>query len=149
MIGTWFEGQSNLWAEQLALIGKKDARVIARYRQSNGWLDDQIAISVNGFGKGLVYYVGAYLDEPAQQSFFTRLLKTAKVTTIVTPPGIEVFTRVKPGGEEIFYIVIKQTSTECKISMPWPSFEHLSGVPMPTDFYLPAYGVAVLSPSEK
>ncbi|HEX6034904.1 MAG TPA: beta-galactosidase, partial [Anaerolineales bacterium] len=148
IVATWFEGYSNLWAERLALIGKKDARVIARYRRSNGWLDDQIAISVNGFDRGLVYYLGAYLDESAQQDFFTRVLKTAKVTTINTPADIEICTRVKPGGKEITYIVINHASAECKISMPWASFDHLKGVPLAADFYLPAYGVAVLSPAK-
>ncbi|HEX5810381.1 MAG TPA: beta-galactosidase, partial [Anaerolineales bacterium] len=147
--GTWFEGESSLWAERLALTGKKDARVIARYRRSNGWLDDQIAISVNGFGSGLVYYVGAYLDEPAQQSFFARVLKTAKVTTILTPPGIEIRTRVRAGEGDPLYIVINHTSTECKISMPWPSFEYLSRRSFDAEFYLPAYGVMVLTPSNQ
>ena len=149
VIGTWFEGQSSLWAERLVLTGKKNARVVARYRKSNGWLDDQIAISVNGFGAGLVYYVGAYLDKPAQQTFFARLLKTARVTTIVTPPGIEIRTRERSGNAEPVYIVINHTSTECRISMPWASFEHLSGRPIAAESYLPEYGVMVLTPSKE
>jgi beta-galactosidase len=147
--GTWFDGQSNLWAERLTLIGKKDARVIARYGKSNGWLDDQIAITFNGFGNGLVYYIGAYLDEPAQRTLFTRLLKTAKVTTIGTAPGIEICTRVRSGGDEIFYVVINHISTECRVYMPWPSFDHLNGISLAADFLLPAYGVAVLSPLKR
>ena len=149
VIGTWFEGQSSLWAERLALTGKKNARVIARYRKSNGWLDDQIAISVNGFGTGLVYYVGAYLDEAAQQAFFARLLKTAKVTTIVTPPGIEIRTREGSENGETLYIVINHNATECNISMPWESFDHLTGRPMVAECYLPPYGVMVLTPSKE
>jgi beta-galactosidase len=149
VIGTWFEGQSRLWAERLVLTGKNNARVIARYRKSNGWLDDQIAISVNGFGTGLVYYVGAYLDEAAQQLFFARVLKTAKVTTIVTPPGIEIRTRERSETGELFYILINHTSMERDISMPWPSFEHLSRRAIAQEFYLAAYGVMVLSPSNK
>jgi beta-galactosidase len=149
IVGTWFDGQSSLWAERLLLIGKKAARVIARYGKSNGWLDDQNAITVNGFGNGLVYYVGAYLDELSQQALFTQILKTANVTTIDTAPGVEVGTRVRSGGDEIFYIVINYNSTECRIDMPWPSFDHLNGVPLAAQFHLPAYGVAVFSPSKK
>jgi beta-galactosidase len=145
--GTWFDGQSSLWAERLTLIGKKETRVIARYGKSNGWLDGQIAISVNEFGNGLVYYIGAYLDEPAQQTLFTRLLKTAQVTTMVTSPGIEICTRIHSGGDEIFYIVINHNSMECRVDMPWPSFDHINGNPLAAEFRLPAYGVAVLSPA--
>jgi beta-galactosidase len=147
--GTWFKGQSNLWAERLARTGKKEARVIARYRKSNGWLDDQIAVSVNGFGTGLVYYVGVCLDETAQQAFLARVLKIARVTTIVSPPGIEIFPRASSGNGELFYIVINHNSTECSISMPWPSFEHLGRRSLSAEFYLPAYEVMVLSPSQK
>ena len=147
--GTWFEGQASLWAERLVQIGKKEARVIARYRKSNGWLDDQIAISVNGVGSGLVYYVGAYLDEPAQQSFFARVLKIARVTTIVSPPGIEIRIRVRASAGDPLYIVINHTSTERSISMPWRSFDHLTGRSLDAEFYMPAYGVMVLTPSDK
>ncbi|HLE91946.1 MAG TPA: beta-galactosidase [Anaerolineales bacterium] len=145
---SWFEGKSDLWAERLALTGKKNAQVIARYDKSNGWLDDQIAISMNEYGDGLVYYVGTYLDEPAQQALLTQVLETAKVTTYATAPGIEICKRVQPGGGEV-YIVINHNPTECAIHMPWSSFEHLSGVPLAADFNLAAYSVAVLTPDEK
>ena len=146
--GNWFEGNSSLWAEQLALMGKKNAQVVARYGTSNGWLDDQIAISVNEYGKGRVYYVGVYLDESAQQALLAQVLETAKVTTYATAPGIEICKRVQPGGNEV-YIVINHNPTECAIHMPWPSFEHLRGVPLKADFNLAAYSVAVLTPGDK
>jgi beta-galactosidase len=146
--GNWFTGQSNLWAERLALVGQKSARVVARYGKSNGWLDNQIAISVNTYGKGLVYYVGAYLDETTQQEFLARLLKTAKVTTIVSAPGIEIRTRVRSSGEEV-YIVINHTSTRHTIQMPWPCTEHLTGAALAAEFKLSAYGVVVVTPMKK
>jgi beta-galactosidase len=147
--GDGFEGQSSLWAERLALTGKKNARVIARYGRSNGWLDDQIAISVNTYGNGLVYYVGAYLDEATQQTFFTQLLEAAKVPTMVSAPDIEICTRVQSDEGETFYIVINHASTERTIHMPWPSLEHLSRAPFAAEFNLAAYAVAVLSPTKE
>jgi beta-galactosidase len=127
------------------LIGEKRARTVARYGKSNGWLDDQIAISVNSFGKGLVYYVGAYLEEAAQQALLTRVLKTAAVTTIASSPGIEISHRLLSGGEKV-YIVINHTATENTLHMPWPVFDHLTKVEFPKELKLAAYGVAVLSP---
>jgi len=147
--GDWFAGQSSLWAERLVLTGEKNARIIARYGKSNGWLDGQIAISVNTYGSGLVYYVGAYLDEAAQQTFFTQLLEASNVPTMVSAPDVEIRTRVGSGGNETFYVVINHASTERTIHMPWPSFEHSSRVPFAAEFNLAAYAVAVLSPSKE
>jgi beta-galactosidase len=146
--GNWFEGYSHLWTERLVQVGKKSALVIARYGKSNGWLDDQIAISVNPYGTGMVYYVGTYLDDPAQQAFLARCLKTARVTTINSTQGIEVCTRVKPDGG-IVYIVINHTSTNAKIILPWPAFEHLTGHELDAEFQLTAYGVAVVTPMKE
>ena len=147
VLGNSFKGHSNLWAERLAQTGQKNVRVIARYGKSNGWLDDQIAISVNTFGKGLVYYVGAYLDEPAQQILFKRLLETANVASMVSAPGIEIQARSR--RDEMFYIVINHTATEQAVTMPWTSFDYLSGGSLAEEFKLAAYAVTILSPSQK
>lgn len=146
--GEWFEGQSSLWAERLGLIGKKNARVLARYGKSNGWLDGQIAVSVHTFGNGLVYYSGVYLDESAQQILIKRVLEAANIPGLVTSPDVEISTRVRPGRNETIYIVINHASSERAIHMPWPSFDHLTGVPFAAKFNLAAYAVAVLSPSK-
>jgi beta-galactosidase len=145
--GSLLEGQSRLWAERLAPIGQ-NVQALARYGKSNGWLDDQIAISLNAYGKGCVYYVGAYLDDVAQQALMEHVLESARVTTHVAAPGIEICRRVRPDGSEV-YIVINHNSTPCGVHMSWPSFDHLSGIPLDTDFDLAGYAVAVLSPGEK
>jgi beta-galactosidase len=145
--GKLFQGQSSLWSERLAPIGQ-DVQVLARYGKSNGWLDDQIAISRNVYGKGCVYYVGAYLDGPAQQTLLEHVLESAEVATHVAEPGIEICRRIRPGGEEA-YIVINHNSRPCAVHMAWTSFEHLTGIPLGTDFDLAGYSVAVLSPNEK
>jgi beta-galactosidase len=145
--GDWFEGKSDLWAERLALTGDKNVQVLARFGKSNGWLDDQVAISVNEYGKGRVYYVGAYLDEPAQRTLMAYILETAKVAAYVTESGIEICKRVQPGGQEV-YIVINHNSAETAVHMPWPSFDHLSGSTLAADFNLAAYSVAILTPTQ-
>jgi beta-galactosidase len=148
VVGDGFEGTSNLWAERLALIGEKNARVLARYGKSNGWLDGQIAVSVNTYGKGLVYYVGAFLDGSAQQLFFERILKKAGVTPMATPDGIELGVRTRSNGEKI-YIVINHTADERPIQLPWPAREHLTGATITSEFALAGYAVAVVTPSKR
>jgi beta-galactosidase len=148
VLANWFEGHSKLWAEGLLLTGKPEARVIARYKKSNGWLDGQVAISVNSYGKGLIYYVGTYLDEASQQELVKRLLKTAKVTTIATPDGVEISARTRLDGEKV-YIVINHTAEKCPLRLPWLAIERLSGTMLNDEFILPAYGVAVVTPVKK
>jgi beta-galactosidase len=145
--GSLFDGQSSLWAERLAPIGGK-VQALAHYGRSNGWLDDGVAISSNGYGKGRVYYVGAYLDDAAQRTFMEHVLKAAGVPTHITAPGIEISRRVRPGGEEV-YIVINHNSSTSAVHMPWPSFDQLKRTPLDTDFELTGYSVAILTRDEK
>jgi beta-galactosidase len=145
--GSLFTGQSNLWAERLAPIGK-NVQVLARYGKSNGWLDDQVAIGRNEYGKGCVYYVGVYLDDDSQQRLMAHVLEAAKVPTFIVAPGIEICRRVRPGGEDV-HIVINHNSTTCALHMPWPSFDHLQGIQRGMDFELTRYSVAVLTLDEK
>jgi len=148
VLANWFEGESNLWTERLMLTGKESARVIARYKKSNGWLDGRVAITVNSYGKGLVYYVGTYMDDHSQKELITRMLKTARVTTIVSPPDIEIGIRVRPGGEGV-YIIINHSPAERTIKMPWPSLENLSATQVSNEFKLAGYGIAVLTPQKQ
>lgn len=147
VVGNWFTGQSRLWAERLALVGDQKANVIARYGPSNGWLNERIAITVRSYGKGLVYYVGAYLDADAQKSLLARTLKTAAVTTIATAPGIEICVRQRPDGEKV-YIVINHTSEKRVMHMPWPFYDHLSQAQFPAEVEMVPYGVAVMTQVE-
>ena len=144
VIGNFFEGQSNLWAERLIKIDRKKAITMAKYGKSNGWLDDQIAVSVHRYGNGLVYYVGAYLDVESQQILMERILKTAAVTTIKTPPGIELCVRQQPGGDNV-YVVINHKPDRNKLRMPWPVYDHITSIEHRADIDLDAYGVAVLT----
>jgi len=147
--GNWFDGVSRLWAERLKLLGHPSTQVVALYGKSNGWLDDQPAITVNAFGKGLVYYTGAYLDPSAQQAFIDRVIKNADLKPLPVPPGVELAARVRPDGQEI-YFAINHTREPKQLSLPWPAIDHLSKQPASAVLKLPGYGAAVLTkpPSE-
>ena len=143
--GRWFEGQSTIWAERLKLREEgKSVEVIARYGKSNGWLDNQAAITVCPYGKGMVYYVGAYLDEAAQRKLLIKVLKTARISMIGTHPGVEVRTRLNPEGIEI-YFVINHEPVEQTVWLPWPAQEHLTGSHTKSELKLGPYAVAILT----
>jgi beta-galactosidase len=141
--GNWFEGVAQHWAERLRILDPNKAVKIARYGVSNGWLDNELAITVCSLGPGLVYMVGAYLDVTAQQAMVDHFLQNAGLQKIDTPPGVEVCVRVRPNGEQL-YVVINHEPSPAGIKLPSPAQNPLTGQPVTGSFRLAPYGVAVL-----
>ena len=140
-------GLARLWAERLKVRDEANTQVIARYGASNGWLDGQPAITVHAYGQGLVYFVGAYLDEAVQQLLLDRVTQAAGVKSVlITPAGVEAHTRVNSAGREIF-ILINHERTEQTVSLPWPAQEHLRGQRVTEQLELAPYEIAVLTPA--
>lgn len=75
--GNLFEGTCRVWAERLKLLNNPSTAVIARYGKSNGWLDDQPAVTVSVVGNGFVYYVGTLLDVASQKAMMEKVMHTA------------------------------------------------------------------------
>ncbi len=143
--GNWFTGEARRWAERLKVHDDRYLSVIARYLPSNGWLDDQVAIAVRGLSSGLVYTVGAYLDDTAQDAFFQRVIDMAPLKPLIeTPPDVEVCRRTGAQGMEVF-IVINHSRTEQVVKLPWMAIDHLANRPVNTELKLAPYGVAVLT----
>jgi beta-galactosidase len=143
--GNRFSGVSRMWAERLKVREGAYAIPIARYGPSNGWLDDQLAITGNMPQKGFVYYVGAYLDDEAQRAFMDHVIKDARVTPVMeTPAGVEACRRVSAEGEDIV-ILINHTTGERSVTLPWPAREHLMGLSLEGEVRMAPYGILVLT----
>jgi beta-galactosidase len=142
----FFEGTSRFWAERLKLLDSDERRAIpvAHYGQANGWLDGQIAVAVHPYGGGMVYYVGAYLDEAPLQALMNNILNYAGIQPIQTPLGVEVRTRTTRTGEEIHF-VINHGSARQAVPLAWPAREQLSAQEIRGELLLPPYGVALLT----
>ncbi len=140
--GNWFEGETRLWAERLHLLNET-VTPIARYGEANGWLDNHPAVSLQ-ISHGHVYYVGVYLDAPAQQRFIDQALRFANIPPVMTPPGVEWSTRLRLDGEEV-HLVINHSQDLQTVRLPKPVFEHLSGQVIEGDVQLGAYAVAVFT----
>jgi beta-galactosidase len=141
--GNWFEGVARHWAERLRILDPNNAVKVARYGAGNGWLDNELAITVCAQGTGLTYMVGAYLDAAAQQSMVDHFLLNAGLPKIDTPPGVEVCLRIGPNGEQIC-VVINHERAPANITLPFPAQNPLTGQPVTGAFRLAPYGVAVL-----
>jgi beta-galactosidase len=145
--GNWFEGVGRHWAERIRILDPNKAVKIARYGTCNGWLDNEIAITVCAQGSGLTYMVGVYLDVPAQQAMVDHFLQNAGLQRLDTPPGVEVSVRVRPNGEQV-YVVVNHERTPATITLPSPAQNPLTGQPVTGAFRLAPYGVAVLLKSK-
>ena len=122
--------------------------MIAKYQPpGNGWLDNQVAVTVHGVGSGMVYTVGAYLDETAQLALIEHIARIAGQKPLKAPAGIEIRTRLGAEGQEI-YFVINHTRSEQTVFLPWLAREHLADVDIQPELKLPPYGAAVLTKRE-
>jgi beta-galactosidase len=147
VLGNWFSGESRLWAERLRSLDEELTFPVARYGPCNGWLDDQLAATVHGYGRGMVYYIGVYLDEAAQHALVKRIAKLAAVGPVLeTVAGVEARQRIRPDGERITFVINHEPEAK-SIVLPWPAHEHLSGQSLTGDLNLAPYGVAILTES--
>jgi len=144
VVGDVVSGESILWAERLKIQDEAGTKVIARYGKSNGWLDHQVAITSHPYGKGYVTYVGAYLNEEAQQKLIDDIVQAAGVQPIMeSPAGVEVRKRINRQSGEVF-IIINHEQTEKYVNLPWQAREHLSGRDV-NNLQLEPYGVAIIT----
>ncbi|HEU0291616.1 MAG TPA: beta-galactosidase trimerization domain-containing protein, partial [Anaerolineales bacterium] len=151
VVGKSVNGESRLWAERLRILDTAQfTQVVARYGKGNGWLDDQVAITVNPKknGTAFVYYVGAYLDEAAQSKLMNLILTASDIhAPLQTPEGVEICQRVSAtgGAGEKIYIIINHRKEPQKLTLPWKAHEHLNDTAVQGELDLPAYGVAILT----
>ncbi|OGO66823.1 MAG: hypothetical protein A2Z49_00035 [Chloroflexi bacterium RBG_19FT_COMBO_56_12] len=145
--GKWLNGFTKQWAERLKLLDQQGAIPISKYGKSNGWLDGQVAMVAHAYGAGLVYTVGAYLDEEAQQAFMDHVLQMAGIRSVKSEKDVEVLTRIDPAGRVIL-IVINHAAAERGFVLPWPALEHLTGKTVQNDLKLLPYDVAILTKAD-
>ena len=150
-----FRSASGLWAERLRILDTTQfTQVVARYGKENGWLDDQVAVTVNPKknGSAFVYYVGAYLDQTAQSALMELILTASDIhSPLQAPEGVEICQRVSPtaGTGERIYILINHRKESQMVTLPWKAHDHLSDTDCSGELALSAYGVAILTRSTK
>jgi beta-galactosidase len=143
--GDGWTGTSRIWAERLRVLDLEKTEVLATYGDSNGWLDGQPAITRHPYGKGIVTYVGAYLDEVSQKRLLQQIAQQAAVQAVLrTPDGVEACRRVKKGIGEVI-ILINHNQSEQRVALPWSGYEHLHQQTLEYELTLEPYGVAVVT----
>ena len=139
-----WDGRAQIWGERLKVLDSENTHVIARYGAGLGWLTGQPAMTVHNYGAGKVYFVGAYLDESAQDALFVTILREAELEPVLkTPTGVEACLRVGADVGEV-YILINHGEKPQTVSLPWQAYNHLRGETV-TALALEPYGTAVLT----
>lgn len=144
--GNWFSGSATIWAERLKIIGE-NTQVIATYSASNGWLDDQTGITVNVDSKaaGMVYYVGAYLDESSQDMLVGRILQTSMIRPLMDlPDGVEICRRSASNGLQVG-IIINHARQEQLVNLPFPIQDHINDEKLQGEIVLMPFDVIVFT----
>ncbi len=146
--GQLLQGTSNLWAERLKILDQDKTMVVARYGKSNGWLDDQPAITLHPFSKGMVYTVGASLDDAAQQVLINHIVRLAGVRDVKSPPGVEIRARLDSDGDEILFF-INHTTSDQMVNLPWPGWDHLANEAVENRVELAAYQTRIVTRAKR
>lgn len=146
-MGSGGAGTADVWAESLETTSH-DAKVLATYGASNGWLDGKPAIVTRAVGKGSITYVGTWLDEASLKQVTEVLLHESGVQPTIpgVPAGVEVCIR---GGQGHSVLMLINHGTEAA-TVTLPSTLHarslLSGSQVSGETVtLPKYGVAVFA----
>ena len=119
---------------------------VAHYGEGTGWFDNQVAISVKAVRSGMIYYVGAYLDDGAQAALMNKVAQVSGVVKVLdSPVGVTVSRRIKPNKQEVL-IVINHTRQEQTVYLANNTYDdHLSGNRFAGFIKLQPYDVAVLT----
>jgi beta-galactosidase len=145
LTGAGWVGQAQFWAERLNILDKENTQVLATYGKSNGWLDGQVAVVRHRYDRGMVTYLGAYLDESCQKAMLRNIIQEAGCKPVMsTPTGVEACRRVHPTHGDILMLV-NHTRKEQQIPLPWSAYEHLQQRELTETISLEPYGVAILT----
>lgn len=80
--------EARVWCD---IINPVSAEVLCSY--SDRYFKDKAAVTVNGFGKGKVYYVGCDLERGALQKLVRYISENADIKIIDAPRGVEIVKR--------------------------------------------------------
>ncbi|MCH5186180.1 MAG: beta-galactosidase [Oscillospiraceae bacterium] len=107
-------GTASIWCD---IIKPHTAEIISRY--DGEYYKGRAAVTVNGLGKGKVYYVGCGLDDPAMEALVRNIFAAADIPVIKSPGGVEIVKR----GKNAFVL----NHNEYEVSVPLTGKSLLSG----------------------
>ncbi|MBW8384348.1 MAG: beta-galactosidase [Youngiibacter sp.] len=92
-------GSCSVWRDMVDAV---NAEVL--YRYDDPFFKDKACITVNRYGKGLVYYVGGGADDMTMDTLANIIAKASGLTTLNSPEGLELVKRTMEGEDHLFYM---------------------------------------------
>jgi len=136
-------GTASIWAEQLSTTSP-DTKIVLRYGNSNGWLDNQPAMITRAVGKGSITYLGTIPDPTLMQSLLQAEASGANIQRAFGPIPIDVEVCRRISTAHTVYILINHGKSPQTVTLPKPLHELLSDKTLATiDLF--TQGIAVLS----
>jgi beta-galactosidase len=140
--GTWGEGTSTMWAEQLS-TSDPSTEVLMRFGKSNGWLDGQPAVISHKLGNGRITYIGAVLDDKSLEKAAQWMTSDSGVTAAFgpLPQGVDVYPR--SNAEKKVFILVNFGDGDREVHLPSKMHSVLDNREV-TSVKLERFAVAVL-----
>ena len=91
------EGYCNVWRDLIKINTAKPL-----YKYNDKFYSDMTCISVNDYGKGKIYYVGAGVEEEILNDITFEIIKENKIRHIISPKNLEVYVREYNNEEYVF-----------------------------------------------
>ena len=136
-------GESSLWAELLRPLSDA-TEILAKFGESNGWLDGGAAITRHPVGEsgGQVIVVGAVLNAELQSDFTAWLLAQTEIKPVFAnaPAGVEAARRVSRDGRAVT-LFINHNREAVAFDLPNESPDLLTGETCDAGTTIPGYGV--------
>ncbi len=135
-------GEARIWGEMLRPLAA-DVEVLMRFSHPGGWLDGEPAMVTRKLGKGVISYVGAWLDDGLMHAWASLALEQAGVAPLVAgvPEDVEVAER-RGAGRRVL-ILINHADSPRQVELPQGMQDVFAGGER-RRIDLPAHGVAVL-----
>ncbi len=93
------KGSCSVWRD---MVDADSAEVL--YRYDDPFYNDKACVTVNRYGKGLVYYVGGGIDDLTMDTLARKIAEGSGLTTYASPEGLELVSRNMDGKEHLFYM---------------------------------------------
>lgn len=128
------------WIESLATAS--DVEVIGRWRGQ--WLDGQPAVTQRKFGKGHVFYAGAWLTPSLIQALLPNLIERAGIKPLIEnlPPRVEAVQRV--GADHRLTFIMNHGASPATLTLPADAQVMVSDAAESTPSVLPSLGMQIL-----
>ncbi len=130
-------------SEYCAIVHPEGAEILAKY--TDDFYAGSPAVTVNRFGKGYAYYIGARLSDEFHKGLYSHILSRhfgPEMKFFDFPEGVSARVRGEAGREHLF--IMNFNDREVSVNPPAGFAEALLGPPLSNPMKIPAHGVSVL-----